>query len=124
MGDSQRDGALTAGGLPSPSALASAAPCPRCAPDSAVEPTPGPADPTFSPPRLPGLAARVAIGLIRSYQRFISPLLPPSCRYEPTCSQYTLTAIRRYGLLRGGWLGLKRIVRCNPFHPGGHDPVP
>lgn len=70
------------------------------------------------------LAARAALALIRGYRRYISPLLPPMCRYEPTCSQYTGEAIRRYGLLRGGWLGLKRILRCNPLFSGGHDPVP
>ncbi len=61
---------------------------------------------------------------IRGYQRFISPALPRSCRFNPSCSQFTLEAIERYGVIRGGWLGLRRIVRCHPFHPGGHDPVP
>lgn len=68
--------------------------------------------------------AWLARGLIRGYQRWLSPLLPPSCRYEPTCSQYALEALGRYGLLKGGWLTLKRIARCNPWCPGGHDPVP
>jgi putative membrane protein insertion efficiency factor len=66
----------------------------------------------------------IALALIRFYQRFISPLLPPSCRYEPSCSKYGYEAISRYGILRGGWLAVKRIARCQPFYPGGHDPVP
>ncbi|MCS7221991.1 MAG: membrane protein insertion efficiency factor YidD [Anaerolineae bacterium] len=66
----------------------------------------------------------IALGVIRFYQRFISPALPPSCRFTPTCSHYAYQAIQRYGLLRGGWLGLKRLLRCHPFHPGGYDPVP
>ncbi len=66
----------------------------------------------------------IALLIIRCYQRLISPLLPPSCRFEPSCSQYGYEAIQRYGLVRGGWLALKRISRCHPFNPGGHDPVP
>jgi putative membrane protein insertion efficiency factor len=64
------------------------------------------------------------MGLIRGYQRVISPALPPSCRFTPSCSQYTFEAIARYGVVRGGWLGARRIVRCHPFNPGGFDPVP
>lgn len=64
------------------------------------------------------------IGLIRFYRRFISPLLPPSCRFYPTCSAYALEAIRKYGALKGGFLAVKRILKCHPFHPGGYDPVP
>jgi uncharacterized protein len=62
--------------------------------------------------------------MIRGYQRLISPALPRSCRFYPSCSQYTLEAIERYGILRGGWLGARRLVRCHPFNPGGFDPVP
>lgn len=67
---------------------------------------------------------RILLWLIRFYRRFISPLTPPSCRFVPTCSQYAMEAIEKYGALKGGWMALKRILRCNPFHPGGYDPVP
>jgi putative membrane protein insertion efficiency factor len=63
-------------------------------------------------------------GVIRAYQRYISPLTPPSCRFYPTCSHYALEAIEKYGAVKGSWLGIKRIARCHPFHPGGFDPVP
>ena len=66
----------------------------------------------------------VAKALIRFYQRFISPLMPPACRFTPTCSHYTYEAIDRFGFVKGSWLGIKRIGRCHPFHPGGFDPVP
>lgn len=64
------------------------------------------------------------VGFIRAYQRFISPLLGPRCRFYPTCSQYAVEAIERYGPVKGVWLALRRIVRCHPLNPGGHDPVP
>jgi hypothetical protein len=73
----------------------------------------------------PGQALRkLATGLIRLYQYCISPFLPARCRFVPTCSEYTLQAVERHGLWRGGWLGCKRICRCHPWHPGGYDPVP
>jgi len=62
--------------------------------------------------------------LIRVYQRCLSPLLGPRCRFYPSCSQYTLEALQAHGFLRGLWLGLRRIARCHPFHAGGFDPVP
>ncbi len=61
---------------------------------------------------------------IRFYQRWISPWLPPSCRFYPSCSEYACQAIEKYGALRGGWLSVRRVARCHPFHPGGFDPVP
>jgi putative membrane protein insertion efficiency factor len=67
---------------------------------------------------------RLAIFLLRCYKRFLSPLLPPMCRFEPTCSVYTMQAVDKYGALRGIWLGICRLGRCHPFNPGGWDPVP
>lgn len=64
------------------------------------------------------------LGLIHSYRILISPLFPPSCRFQPTCSQYGLEAIARYGSIKGGWLTAKRIARCHPWSEGGFDPVP
>ncbi|MEN2992435.1 MAG: membrane protein insertion efficiency factor YidD [Bacteroidia bacterium] len=64
------------------------------------------------------------IGLIWMYQRFLSPLLPPSCRYVPTCSEYAKEALRRYGLWKGLWLALRRFSRCHPWGGSGYDPVP
>lgn len=63
------------------------------------------------------------IFLIRGYRLFISPLLPPSCRFTPTCSEYAMEAINKYGAFRGLYLGVRRILRCHPFHAGGYDPV-
>lgn len=62
--------------------------------------------------------------LIKAYKNWISPVLPPSCRYYPTCSSYALEAVERFGVLKGGWLAVKRILRCHPYHSGGYDPVP
>ncbi len=67
---------------------------------------------------------KVFIKLIRLYQRYISPLTPPRCRFQPTCSNYAVEAISEYGVIKGTWLGTKRILKCHPFHPGGYDPVP
>lgn len=67
---------------------------------------------------------RLLLWLIRFYQRALSPHLPAACRYQPTCSQYALTAVERYGAFRGGWMAFLRILRCNPFFKGGYDPVP
>ena len=64
------------------------------------------------------------ITMIRFYQRYISPLTPPACRFTPTCSQYTLEAIQKYGAVKGTWLGIKRICRCHPWGGSGYDPVP
>ena len=72
----------------------------------------------------PGLLARGAAGLLRGYKRFVSPLLPPACRFQPTCSEYARESILRHGLLKGAWLTVLRLSRCHPFHPGGFDPVP
>jgi putative membrane protein insertion efficiency factor len=63
------------------------------------------------------------IGLLKFYKAVVSPLLPPSCRFTPTCSEYAAAAVDRYGVVRGGWLGIRRLLRCNPFCVGGHDPV-
>lgn len=67
---------------------------------------------------------KIAIAPIRFYQRCISPLTPPACRYTPTCSQYTLEAIEKHGVLRGTYLGVRRILRCHPWGGHGYDPVP
>ncbi|MCC4618847.1 membrane protein insertion efficiency factor YidD [Xanthomonas cassavae CFBP 4642] len=68
--------------------------------------------------------SRLLIALLRFYKLFISPLLGPRCRFAPSCSEYAMTAIGRFGPLRGCWLAARRIGRCHPFHPGGFDPVP
>ena len=71
-----------------------------------------------------GRVKLVLVLLVRGYQVALSPLLPASCRYYPTCSHYAIEALEKHGALRGGWLALKRIARCHPFRPGGFDPVP
>lgn len=70
------------------------------------------------------MLARAMIAAIRFYRKGISPLKPPVCRFVPTCSQYGLEAVERYGAARGGWLLVKRLARCQPFCKGGYDPVP
>jgi len=71
-----------------------------------------------------GLPKSMALGLIHVYQMTISRATPPACRFVPTCSQYAFEAIEKHGLLRGVWLGTRRLARCHPFNPGGYDPVP
>ena len=66
----------------------------------------------------------LALTLLRFYKRFLSPLLPPMCRFEPTCSVYAMDAINKHGVARGSWLAFRRLLRCQPLHPGGWDPVP
>jgi uncharacterized protein len=65
----------------------------------------------------------IVVAALKGYKLFLSPLLPSACRYRPTCSEYMLAAVKHYGVLRGVWLGLKRLGRCHPFHEGGYDPV-
>lgn len=72
----------------------------------------------------PTAAARPLIAAVRCYQRWISPALPPTCRFWPTCSGYAVEALRTHGAVRGGWLTARRLLRCAPWHPGGVDPVP
>ncbi len=66
----------------------------------------------------------IFIFLIKVYQRTLSRMLPPSCRFYPSCSEYGVQALRKYGVFKGGWLTVSRIARCHPFNPGGYDPVP
>ncbi|HEU5473129.1 MAG TPA: membrane protein insertion efficiency factor YidD [Actinophytocola sp.] len=84
-----------------------------------VEPDPRPADPTR-----PGPIARLLLLAVRGYRAWISPVLPPSCRFEPSCSAYALEALTVHGALRGTWLTVRRLLRCGPWHRGGWDPVP
>ena len=71
-----------------------------------------------------GLVAQAGLGVLRLYRTVISPVLPPACRYLPTCSAYAMEAIERHGALKGVWLTIRRLLRCHPFHAAGHDPVP
>lgn len=66
----------------------------------------------------------ILIFIVKIYQKLLSPFLPNSCRFYPTCSHYSVEALQKYGAIKGGWLSVKRISRCHPFHPGGYDPVP
>jgi putative membrane protein insertion efficiency factor len=75
-------------------------------------------------PRRPGTVARLLLRMVGFYRRYVSPTLPPSCRFEPSCSAYAVEALTRHGAARGSWLTLRRLLRCGPWHPGGHDPVP
>ena len=68
--------------------------------------------------------SRLVILLIQAYRYLLSPLFGPSCRYHPTCSSYAITAVKRFGIAKGGWLAIRRIGRCHPWHEGGYDPVP
>ena len=77
-----------------------------------------------APGKGPAVITRVLMAAVAGYRRFISPLLPPRCRFEPSCSAYALEALRVHGTARGLWLAIARIARCHPFHPGGYDPVP
>jgi len=69
-------------------------------------------------------ATRAAVGVVAAYQRLVSPLLPRACRFAPTCSEYARRALAEHGLARGAWLAVRRLTRCQPFHPGGYDPPP
>ncbi|HVU61039.1 MAG TPA: membrane protein insertion efficiency factor YidD [Mycobacteriales bacterium] len=76
------------------------------------------------PARRTGWFAAALLAVLTGYQRWVSPLFVPHCRFHPSCSSYAMAAVAEYGALRGGWLALRRIGRCHPFHAGGYDPVP
>jgi len=84
---------------------------------------PDPSSPAHLAEQRVGLVSAALIAPIKLYQQYLSPALPPACRYHPSCSQYTREAIALWGL-RGVWMGFKRIMRCQPFFAGGYDPVP
>lgn len=75
-------------------------------------------------PAIHRLSISLAVAIVRGYQRWISPLFGPSCRFHPTCSHYAITAIERFGIIKGAWLTIKRLLKCHPLHAGGVDPVP
>lgn len=81
-------------------------------------------EPVSSPGVIASLPRRTVMLMIRGYRALLSPMLPPSCRFTPTCSAYALTSVERYGVIQGGWLAVKRVGRCHPWNPGGFDPVP
>jgi uncharacterized protein len=72
----------------------------------------------------PSLPAKAVVRALALYKRFLSPLLPAACRFQPTCSEFAIEAVRRHGFRRGSALSFRRLIRCHPFHPGGYDPVP
>ena len=73
---------------------------------------------------LSSIARQAVLFILLIYKRMISPWMIPCCRYQPTCSEYAMEAVSKYGVIKGGWLATKRLLRCHPFHPGGWDPVP
>jgi putative membrane protein insertion efficiency factor len=68
-------------------------------------------------------AAKALIAVIKGYRAIVSPMFPPTCRFTPTCSEYFIQALEKYGIFKGSWLGIRRILRCHPFSPGGYDPL-
>ena len=73
--------------------------------------------------KINSLLAKGCVSLVRFYQKYISPLKGPTCRFYPTCSQYSIEAFKKYGFFKGLWLTVKRVSKCHPFHPGGYDPL-
>jgi len=84
-------------------------------------PIPGKAEALVWPARI---AASFVMALLRGYKRYVSRWLPAACRFAPTCSEYACESVERYGLIKGGWMAVRRLFRCHPFHAGGFDPVP